>query len=244
MPSFSVAADAIRWQSARSGWFAQEARGQSASRRRLPPGKARLARGRSRRRFATGSFLSSEPRGQPRRMRGRSPGRGSTPRRSGTGATARSISSRTRRFLEPGREQEFRDRNVIVYGHAESNAAWPVLLGESPVQVRRGQVKVGPRSVSGDDLACLFIRPRPGSDDGFGGSRHRIGHDRPSAHRAAAVLHLGRGLPGLPGAQGQDACSKARERPIAAGYFGADWDVESGEFAWRRTEDQRRTHGR
>ena len=41
------------------------------------------------------------------------------------------------RFLESGREQEFRDRNVIVYGHAESNAAWPVLLGHSPVQVRR-----------------------------------------------------------------------------------------------------------
>ena len=39
------------------------------------------------------------------------------------------------RFLESGREQEFRDRNVIVYGHAESNGTWPVLLGESPVQV-------------------------------------------------------------------------------------------------------------
>ena len=32
------------------------------------------------------------------------------------------------------------------------------------MQVRRGQVKFGPRTVSGDDLACLFIRPRPGSD--------------------------------------------------------------------------------
>ena len=47
-------------------------------------------------------------------------------------------------FLDPGREQEFRDRNVILYGNAESNAAWPVLLGESPVQVRRGQVKIRP----------------------------------------------------------------------------------------------------
>ena len=67
-------------------------------------------------------------------------------------------------FLDPSRADEFRDRDVILYGHAESNAAWPALLGESPVQVRRGQVRIGGRTVSGDDLACLFCRPRPGSD--------------------------------------------------------------------------------
>ena len=46
-------------------------------------------------------------------------------------------------FSNPAGTEEFRDRNVILYGHAESNAAWPVLLGKSPVQVRRGQVKFG-----------------------------------------------------------------------------------------------------
>ena len=40
----------------------------------------------------------------------------------------------------------------------------PCCSEQSPVQVRRGQVKVGTRAVTGDDLACLFIRPRPGSD--------------------------------------------------------------------------------
>ena len=67
-------------------------------------------------------------------------------------------------FLDAGRADEFRDRDVILYGHAEGNAAWPVLLGDSPVQVRRGQVRIGGRTVSGDGLACLFCRPRPGSD--------------------------------------------------------------------------------
>ena len=47
---------------------------------------------------------------------------------------------------------------------SESNAAWPVLLSKSPVQVRRGQVQIGKRTISGDDLACLFLQPRPGSD--------------------------------------------------------------------------------
>jgi dienelactone hydrolase len=134
-------------------------------------------------------------------------------------------------FLEPGREQEFRDRNVILYGHAENNAAWPVLLGASPVQVRRGQVKLGSRTVSGDDLACLFVRPRPGNE------------------RASVAAVSGSGLTGLrlterlpyftSGVAYPDcfvlraaALGESGPAPIAAGYFGADWDVESGEFAW------------
>ena len=67
-------------------------------------------------------------------------------------------------FLEPSQSDNYRDRNVIIYGHAEANAAWPMLLGKSHVQVRRGQVKIGNRTVSGDDLACLFLQPRPGSE--------------------------------------------------------------------------------
>lgn len=134
-------------------------------------------------------------------------------------------------FLESGREQEFRDRNVILYGHSESNAAWPALLRESPVQVRRGQVTLGGRTRSGNDLACLFIRPRPGSD------------------RASVAAVSGSGLSGLrlterlpyftSGVAYPDCLvlktptqSEGSTTPIAAGYFGADWDVESGEFAW------------
>ena len=37
-------------------------------------------------------------------------------------------------------------------------------LGQEPVQVRRGQVQVGKRTIARDDLACLFLQPRPGSD--------------------------------------------------------------------------------
>jgi pimeloyl-ACP methyl ester carboxylesterase len=135
------------------------------------------------------------------------------------------------RFLEPAREHEFRNRNVILYGHAENNAAWPVLLGASPIQVSRGKVKLGARTVSGDDLACLFVRPRPGTD------------------QASVAVVSGSGLTGLrfterlsyftSGVAYPDctvfkvpASNESSPAPIAAGYFGADWDVESGEFAW------------
>ena len=56
------------------------------------------------------------------------------------------------------------DRNVVLYGHAGSNAAWPALLGDGPVQVRAGSIGLGGKSIEGDGLACLFIRPRAGSD--------------------------------------------------------------------------------
>ena len=135
-------------------------------------------------------------------------------------------------FLLSAREQEFHDRSVILYGNAESNAAWPALLAESPVQVRRGQVKVGGRNVSGDDLACLFVRPRPGSGtasvaavsgSGMIGLRltGRLPYFTSGVAYPDCVL-----LKAKTGGEGAPA-------PIAAGYFGADWDVESGEFAWR-----------
>ena len=55
------------------------------------------------------------------------------------------------------------DRNVIVYGNAETNAAWTKLLRASPVQVTRGRIAVGERVLAGGDLGCYFVRPRPGS---------------------------------------------------------------------------------
>ncbi|HEU4752485.1 MAG TPA: prolyl oligopeptidase family serine peptidase, partial [Armatimonadota bacterium] len=55
------------------------------------------------------------------------------------------------------------DRNVVLYGNTDTNTAWKALLGDSPVQISRGHVRIGARDLTGDDLACLFIRPRPGS---------------------------------------------------------------------------------
>jgi hypothetical protein len=135
-------------------------------------------------------------------------------------------------FLDAGRAGEFQDRDVILYGHAEANAAWPVLLGESPVQVRRGQVRIGGRTVSGDGLACLFCRPRPGSD------RASVGV---VAGSGLAGLHLTEQLPYFISGVGYpdclllnaDALSRGELGPIAAGFFGEDWGVESGEFAWK-----------
>jgi hypothetical protein len=133
-------------------------------------------------------------------------------------------------LLDPARKAEFQDRGVIVYGHVESNAAWPALLADSPVQVRRGSVRIGGRELSGDGLACHFVHPRPDS-------------------KQAAVVS-GTGMTGLrlterlayflSGTAYPD-CSVLSAHELengdaalqAAGFFGIDWGVDSREFVWR-----------
>ncbi|MBM3847277.1 MAG: alpha/beta hydrolase, partial [Verrucomicrobia bacterium] len=125
-----------------------------------------------------------------------------------------------------------RDRGVILYGHADSNSAWPSLLGESPVQVRRGRVSVGSREIVGDDLACLFLRPRPGSDvacvaavSGTGGPGLRL------TDRVPYFL-AGVAFPDCT-VFGPDSLRVGAEGTRVAGFFGADWSIEHGEFGWR-----------
>jgi pimeloyl-ACP methyl ester carboxylesterase len=125
-----------------------------------------------------------------------------------------------------------RDRNVILYGHAESHADWPALLGSSPVQVRRGLAKVGDRTALGDGLACLFVRPRPGSERASVGV---IAPTGPAGMRVAATLPYFTSGVAYPDVilVGSGALAEGAAGIVAAGYFGNDWGVASGEFAWK-----------
>jgi len=125
-----------------------------------------------------------------------------------------------------------RDRNVIVYGHAESNAAWPVLLASSPAEVAPNRARIGDRAFEGDDLACLFVRPRPGSDRGLVGVVAGTG---PIGRRLANRIPYFVSGVGIPDCMLLSAESLAVgwDGVRAAGYFGNDWGVASGEFAWQ-----------
>lgn len=125
-----------------------------------------------------------------------------------------------------------RDRSVVLYGNADTNRAWKSLMAGSPVSVTRRSVTVGGKETAGADVACLFVRPRPGSD------------------RALVAAVSGTGLPGMrftdrlpyfmSGVEypdclvvRSDMLSKGISGVVAAGFFGADWSVEKGEFAWQ-----------
>lgn len=124
-----------------------------------------------------------------------------------------------------------RDRNVILYGSGNTNAAWKALLGESPVEVRKGRMRVGARILSGADLGCIFIRPRPGS---------AVASVAAVSGTGVVGMRLANRLPYLSPGIGLPDCTVFDSRVLAegdagvaaAGFFGVDWGVESGEFVW------------
>lgn len=51
--------------------------------------------------------------------------------------------------------------NVVLYGNADTNAAWTSVFGDTaPVAARRGALRASGREWTGDDLAALFLVPR------------------------------------------------------------------------------------
>lgn len=128
-----------------------------------------------------------------------------------------------------------RGRNVILYGNADTNAAWNALVADSPVQVHRGSANVGGREIKGDSLACMVVRPRPGSDTasvgvvaGTGAVGQRVADRLPIFVSGVAypdcVVFDGASL-----SQG----GAGRLEIAAAGFFGNDWTTEAGDFAFR-----------
>lgn len=134
---------------------------------------------------------------------------------------------------EGGRGRGERDRNVIVYGNADTNAAWNPLLGDSPAQVRRGLVRVGVREFTGDDLACLFIRPRAGSERASVGVVTGSGVKGMRLTDRLPYFSSGVGYPDCL-VLGSEVLARAGAGIRAAGYFGLDWSVEKGEWVWEK----------
>lgn len=56
------------------------------------------------------------------------------------------------------------NRNVILYGNADTNSAWDTLLGDAPIRVSSGAVQLGETTLSGDDYACVFAYPMKDSE--------------------------------------------------------------------------------
>lgn len=127
------------------------------------------------------------------------------------------------------------DRNVVLYGNAATNRAWGALLAGCPVDVRRDAVTVGQRRLAGDDLAALFIRPRAGSDVALVGV---VGGTGLAGLRLTERLPLFLSGVAWPDCTVLDATTLTRGASgvRCAGFFGADWQIASGEFAWREPE--------
>jgi hypothetical protein len=111
------------------------------------------------------------------------------------------------------------------------NAAWSKLLSDSPVRVQRGSVGVGTRVEKGEDLAVLFVRPRPDSDVAC--VAVVAGTGMPGLRRTDRMPYFVSGVayPDLTVLKALPTSDPDRGL-VAVGFFGQDWGVETGEFAF------------
>lgn len=125
-------------------------------------------------------------------------------------------------------------RNLILYGHADCNAAWVYLLANSPVQVHRGRVRVGAHELTGEDLGCLFLQPHPRNPNALVGVVAGSGLPGMRVTERLPYFLSGAGFPDCL-VVSAELPAKGSEAIHAAGFFGADWKVDTGDFAWSET---------
>lgn len=137
-----------------------------------------------------------------------------------------------RDFLASASEHPERvsERNVILYGNADTNAAWDAVLPEAcPVRARRGTLSIGERTWEGDDLACLFVYPRRGEE------RSLVGVQADSGIRGARLGYTfktfvsGAGFPDLALVSAR-VLAEGDGGVLAAGWFDRAWGWTGGEL--------------
>jgi hypothetical protein len=93
-------------------------------------------------------------------------------------------------------------------------------------------VTIGAREIIGEDLACLFVRPRPGSDRALVGVVAGTGTAGVRLTERLPYFISGVGYPDCV-VLGSEVLRDGTAGVRVAGFFGNDWSVESGDFAWR-----------
>jgi hypothetical protein len=121
---------------------------------------------------------------------------------------------------------------VVLYGNADTNAAWQLLLADSPIQVRRGVVQVGERPITGENLACLLVRPRAGSATAAVGVVAGTGIAGMRLTERLPYFMAGTGIPDCV-VLSTEMLLKGVDGVLVAGFFGADWSMRGAEFVWR-----------
>ena len=124
-----------------------------------------------------------------------------------------------------------RDRNVVLYGNADTNALWAKLLGGGPVDVRAARIRIGERAFQGADLGIYFVRPREGSAIASVGAIAWTGAAGWAAVQPVQYFVSGAGFPDVM-LLSADALKVGTAGVRAIGWFGNDWSVERGDFVW------------
>ena len=127
---------------------------------------------------------------------------------------------------------DYPDRNVILYGNRDNNAAWNSLLQDSPLQVANGSLRLGDRKLDGDQHGAFFICPRHDSDVASIGVVTATGDRGMKAAYANHYLLNGTTFPDVL-IFDHTALAEGLAGVTASGFFGNDWSVEKGDFVWK-----------
>ncbi|MBS0010383.1 MAG: prolyl oligopeptidase family serine peptidase [Bacteroidales bacterium] len=131
------------------------------------------------------------------------------------------------------REGNFEGRNIILYGNADNNTAWDLLIPGSPVKVFNNRIVIGDRIIRGDDIACYFIRPLEGSADNSVGVIAGTGIKGMRAAYPNQYFIAGTAFPDLTVFR-MPVNDEGYEVLECAGFFGNDWSISNGDLTWKQ----------
>jgi hypothetical protein len=129
------------------------------------------------------------------------------------------------------REEEFAGRNLILYGNADTNAAWAKVVPAScPVHARRGSIAVGDRTWTGEGLGAVFAYRREGSEDRLVGAFASTGVWGTRVGYGLLPFVSGVGYPDY-AVFGEEFLRSGDGGVLAAGWFDHRWALQAGGFA-------------
>ncbi|MEO8416520.1 MAG: alpha/beta hydrolase-fold protein, partial [Ginsengibacter sp.] len=125
--------------------------------------------------------------------------------------------------------EKYPGRNVIIYGNANSNAAWKILLDDCPITVTRSGIKVGDDSFTGDDLGAYFVWPMKNSHANSIGVIAGSGMNGMHAANANQYFAGASGFPDFMVFR-LGMLQTGADRVEAAGFFNNNWELIPSEM--------------
>ncbi len=143
-------------------------------------------------------------------------------------------------FLQSANSR-FKNRNVILYGNADTNAAWNSLLATSPITVRNNEIIVktsdsATTTIKGDDLGAVFAFPHPYSDTALVGVVAGTGAAGQSLIDRAPYFVAGTGYPDLAIFRA-NMLEAGSVGAAGAAFFSNDWTLSPVDvLLWRKSQ--------
>jgi hypothetical protein len=121
-------------------------------------------------------------------------------------------------------------RNLVLYGNADTNAAWAKQVPAScPLRARRGEIALGERTWKGEGLGAVFVFPRAGSPNALVGAFASTGVTGTRVGYGLLPFVSGVGYPDY-AVYGPAFLSEGDGGVLAAGWFDHRWALQPGGF--------------